>query len=273
MSRYEIIFITFLLIHKVGALSGQCIDQVTHLSGAATVNGTLVTVTPAGAITSNTAYCASTLPYFIGYSNTSGEGSYTFYFLPPVSALSLNFSGITNDAGGAEEVQLYVNGMHYPIPAPGNASGCDAMAVLRPSGNIAGCPGCSVSGWKETIINGPIALLTVKDSVIFGLPNGAIFSLFICSELTAGAERQNIKAGYLLSPNPLVTEATMQLYTELKDATLILYNLYGQPVKELNHISGQSIPIHRNDLPVGVYFIRLTENKKNMITSRLIIAD
>jgi hypothetical protein len=272
MSRCAILIVTLLGLLKTGSLSGQCSDRVSHTSGAATINGTVVTVTPDGIVTTNSVYCASTLPYFIGYSGTSGDGSYTFYFLPPVSALSLNFSGISNDLGGAEEVALYVNGLHYSIPAAGTPNGCDPMAELSPSGNIAGCAGCGISGWKGTIINGPIALLTVKDSVIHGLPNGAIFSLFICTG-DVGLEEHLSTTGYRLFPQPLLSEATLQLNRNLEDATLIIYNLYGQPVKELHHLSGSSIPVRREELSAGIYSMRLSEDRKIIATERLIIAD
>jgi hypothetical protein len=223
-------------------------------------------------VTTNSVYCAFTLPYFIGYSSTSGDGSFTFYFLPPVSALSLNFSGISNDVGGTEEVVLYVNGLHYPIPSAGTPNGCDPMAVLSPSGNITGCAGCGVSGWKETVINGPIALLTVKDSVIQGLPNGSIFSLFICTG-EVGLEEHLSTTGYRLFPQPLLDEATLQLNRDLEDATLVVYNLYGQPVKELHHLSGRSLPFRREQLPAGLYSLQLTEDRKIIARERLLIAD
>jgi hypothetical protein len=272
MSRCAILIIILLYLLKTGTLSGQCSDQVSHTSGAATVNGTVVTVTLAGVVTTNSVYCAFTQPYFIGYSSTSGDGSFTFYFSPPVNALSLNFSGISNDAGGAEEVLLYVNGLHYSIPSAGTPNGCDPLAVLRPSGNIAGCTGCGVSGWKGTIISGPIALLTVKDSVVDGLPNGSIFSLFICSG-EVGWEEHLSTTGYRLFPQPLLSEATLQLNRDLEDATMVIYNLYGQPVKEWHHLSGRSIPFHREQLPAGIYSIRLTEDHKIIAAERLIIAD
>ena len=272
MSAGKISFLLLFVLLQAGWLRSQCDSQVSHLSGAATVNGTVITVTPYGTTSSNSDYCASTLPYFIGYSSTSGDGSFTFYFSPPVSALSLNFSGISNDAGGAEEVLVYVNGLHYAIPAVGSPNGCDPLAVLSPGGNITGCTGCGVSGWQGTLINGPIALLTVRDSVIHGLPNGSIFSLFICTG-QVGIEDHFLERGYRLFPQPLLSEATLQLNREMKDATLIIYNLYGQPVKELHRLSGQSIPLQREQLPAGIYSLRLIEDRKIITTQRLVIAD
>lgn len=190
----------------------QCVNQVTHTTGTATVANSSVTVTSAGCVDMDTTYCPATTPYFIGYDFTPGlscTGSYTFTFSPAVSALTLNFSGISSAPGNDEIVVLMVNNTHYAIPAPGTANACDPMAVLTPSGDIAGCTNCGVSGWNGTTITGPITTLTVIDSVLVGAPNGSIFSLFICpadpQTVTEGSHNNTIS----LYPNPAVREITL----------------------------------------------------------------
>jgi hypothetical protein len=42
-------------------------------------------------------------------------------------------------------------------------------------------------------------------------------------------------------------------------------------VREIKNITGQTIVIARNDLPDGLYFIRLTEEKKNFLPEKFII--
>ncbi len=178
-----IFFLFALFAGNFYTLSAQCTYQVTHTSGTQTINCINTTVTSSGTMDVNSVYCVATQPYFIGYSygsGTSGNGSYTFTFSPAVSALTLNFSGTSNTAPHEEEIKLYVNGIHYQIPSVGTPNGCDPMALLTPGGNLGGCVGCGVSGWNGTTIVGPITSLTVLDTVISGVPNGSIFSLFIC---------------------------------------------------------------------------------------------
>ena len=74
-------------------------------------------------------------------------------------------------------------------------------------------------------------------------------------------------------PNPFSVHTTLQTTTVLKNATLTVYNLQGQAVTEIKNISGQTITLFRNNLPGGLYFIRLTENNKVITTSKLIITD
>jgi hypothetical protein len=165
-------------------LMGQCTNKVNHVSGSAIVGTSNVTVTSAGNTANWTTYCpAVTSPFMIGYSTTSGSGpgSYTFAFSPSISGITLNFSGASNTGASIEEIRLSINGAHYPMAAPGAASGCDAMAILTGAGDLRGCLGCGVSGWSGTTISGfPISTLTVEDFVVGGTPNGSLFSLFIC---------------------------------------------------------------------------------------------
>ena len=74
-------------------------------------------------------------------------------------------------------------------------------------------------------------------------------------------------------PNPFSTQITLHADINFKDATLIIYNLYGQQVKQIINISGQTITLQRDNLPSGLYFIRLTQDGKIIATDKLVITD
>ncbi len=74
-------------------------------------------------------------------------------------------------------------------------------------------------------------------------------------------------------PNPFSSSITIQMDKILDNAILTIYNIYGQQVKQLNNLSGQTIPFHRDNLSDGVYFIQLTQENKIVMTSKLVIAD
>jgi gliding motility-associated-like protein len=186
MHKHIAFYVVFLLVCSqadLNSLHAQCTNQVTHTSGTQVINCVNITATPFGGADVLPSYCPGvTTPYLIGYSFANGNqsGGYTFNFSPPVSAVTLNFSGLSNTPPSSEEIMLFVNGVHYSIPAAGTTNLCDGMAVLTPGGNIGGCVGCSVSGWSGTNITGPISTLTVYDT-ISGVPNGALFSLYFCN--------------------------------------------------------------------------------------------
>jgi|ERR1035437_6446744 PKD repeat protein len=79
--------------------------------------------------------------------------------------------------------------------------------------------------------------------------------------------------GISIYPNPFSSSTTLQSDIFFKDATLTIYNSYGQTVKQIKNISGQAVTLTRDNLPSGLYFIRLTQDNKILATDKLVITD
>ena len=74
-------------------------------------------------------------------------------------------------------------------------------------------------------------------------------------------------------PNPFSTQTTLQTDILLHNATFTVYNCFGQTVREITNISGNTATFYRDNLPSGLYFIRLTQDNKQIETKKLIITD
>ena len=74
-------------------------------------------------------------------------------------------------------------------------------------------------------------------------------------------------------PNPFSSSTTFQTDNIFKDATLTVYNLYGQTVKQIKNISGQTVVFSRDNLASGLYFVRLSQDGKNIAINKLVITD
>jgi len=74
-------------------------------------------------------------------------------------------------------------------------------------------------------------------------------------------------------PNPFSNLTNIKFNTEFQNITLEIYNSLGQLVKEKNNISGNTTTIYRDNLPVGLYIIRLTEDKKVIYLGKVLIDD
>jgi hypothetical protein len=83
-------------------------------------------------------------------------------------------------------------------------------------------------------------------------------------------EKQNKISVY---PNPFSAQATLQTDNLLKNATLTVYNYFGQTVKEIKNISGQTVTFSRDNLPGGLYFIRITQDSKMISADKFVITD
>jgi hypothetical protein len=80
---------------------------------------------------------------------------------------------------------------------------------------------------------------------------------------------------YLINiyPNPFSMQATLWTDNLFKNANLTVYNSFGQFVKQIKNISGQTITLYRCNLPSGLYFLYLTEDNKILSIDKLLIID
>ena len=74
-------------------------------------------------------------------------------------------------------------------------------------------------------------------------------------------------------PNPFSTHTIFQTDLFLKNATLMVENCFGQTVKQIKNINGETITLYRDNLPNGLYFIRLIQDNKIIKVDKLIITD
>lgn len=88
---------------------------------------------------------------------------------------------------------------------------------------------------------------------------------------TTGLEQYNVSDNIKFYPNPFSSQTILQTDNVLSNATLTVYNSFGQIVKQVNNISGQTAVLTRDNLASGLYFIRLTEENKSIATDKLIL--
>ena len=74
-------------------------------------------------------------------------------------------------------------------------------------------------------------------------------------------------------PNPFSIQTTLQTEVSLKDATLKIFNSFGQQINKINHINGQTIFLPRNNLLSGLYFLQLVQENNIISTSKIVISD
>jgi hypothetical protein len=78
---------------------------------------------------------------------------------------------------------------------------------------------------------------------------------------------------FSIYPNPFSYSTTLQTDKFFKNASLTVYNSVGQTVDCIDNLSGQKIIFHRDNLPCGIYFIRLTQDSKIISADKFVISD
>lgn len=92
-------------------------------------------------------------------------------------------------------------------------------------------------------------------------------------QLITQVKEVKFTAPFSISPNPFSTHATLQTDKLFTNATLTIYNSFGQQVKQLKNISGNTITLHRDNLPGGLYFLRMTQEDQTFTAEKLVITD
>ncbi len=77
----------------------------------------------------------------------------------------------------------------------------------------------------------------------------------------------------VVAPNPFSGHVILQSGDNLINATLTLYNVYGQVVKQIKGISGQTMNLQRDNMEAGIYFLHLTQGNKVIANEKLMVTD
>ncbi len=72
-------------------------------------------------------------------------------------------------------------------------------------------------------------------------------------------------------PNPFNGQTVLYTNKYLSEASISLVNTFGQEVKQINGVSGQSTTIECATMPPGVYFVRVMQNGKLLATKKIIL--
>lgn len=73
-------------------------------------------------------------------------------------------------------------------------------------------------------------------------------------------------------PNPFADEITLQINTQLTDASLLILNSSGQKVRQTDHIAGNKMMIRRGNLPCGAYTIRIIQEGQHILSYRILVS-
>jgi hypothetical protein len=110
---------------------------------------------------------------------------------------------------------------------------------------------------------------TIKDYAYNSTPNACIQA----GQNILGINKDISKHVFSTFPNPFISSTTIQTADPLREATLTICNSYGQVVKQVKNISGQTISLSRDHLPSGMYFAQLIEENKIIAVEKIIITD
>ncbi len=111
-----------------------------------------------------------------------------------------------------------------------------------------------------------------NDTLYVGTYGNGVWKQAIANVALGVQDQQHSYELIKIFPNPFSSQTTLSTETPFKYATLSVDNCFGQTVKRITNITGNTISISRDNLPTGLYFISLTDSNKTYAT-KIIITD
>jgi hypothetical protein len=112
-------------------------------------------------------------------------------------------------------------------------------------------------------------------STISSIPNTNIGNVGTDSTICLLVSTVNLHEENTLSlyPNPFSTTTTLHLDRHISNATLMVFNIYGQLVRQTDNLSGSTIIFNRDNLKNGLYFIRLIKENTTVANLKILITN
>lgn len=75
---------------------------------------------------------------------------------------------------------------------------------------------------------------------------------------------------FSISPNPFSSEAAITFTEEQKDTSIKIFDIVGKEIKTVS-FSGKECIIEKGDMQSGIYFVQVTDTKRNVFTKKLLV--
>lgn len=94
---------------------------------------------------------------------------------------------------------------------------------------------------------------------------------YFTTTAVGGNPEKLLKSGFY--PNPFSTQSHFYSDQQVKNASMTVFNQFGQLLRVIKNFSGQTFILEREFLTPGLYFVRIIEDGKNNGTYKLIVED
>lgn len=214
----------------------------------------------------------NTTTYSIGSIGYSATGDLTWYDNNLYMTSGSELIKITLDATNSSILNA------VPVSTINAILGCEGAATSSFSGSdnrIIGFSNTDVI--KICQIDGTYQMLC-SNIVPGGIPGGASIRLATqnpiptsCQDFVGINDLTKQGRQLIISPNPFSYETKIEVSKILTNACLIVTNSFGQVIKQIDNINGQSIKFRCDNCESGIYFLQIKENSKTIFIDKLVI--
>ena len=214
-----------------------------------------------------------------GYTNSFGYNSFNYYLFKTNENGDLLWAK-SYGSSLSDAASCVIKSGDGGYIVSGSSNGFDTYGIYLVKTDTNGNSGCNENN-TNTIVTSQNSLLSNLNIYTYSgcsisIPTMDTGSLGSDSTLcyTFGTVENDFLSNEIsIFPNPFSLEASIKTNDSYKNATLTLYNSFGQQVKQIKNISGSTITLLRGNLSSGLYIIRLTQDNKTYIIDKIVITD
>lgn len=236
---------------------------------------------------SSIVFTSAQIGYAVGYDNplilktVDGGNSWTS-IANQYSLLSVAFSSANKGyAVGFDGTIVYTNdaGATWNVPASTDGNSQILRSVCCLDDNTCFAVGDSgtilktIDGgatWTRQIsgTNQHLKSVACPDNTCFAVgDNGIVLQTTVATDIS---ETTPVTTGMSIYPNPSNSDVTIRLATTLGNATVSVFNYFGQQTVQMHNVGGNSITIDKQMNP-GLYFFTIQQGGQNMFKGNFII--
>lgn len=124
-------------------------------------------------------------------------------------------------------------------------------------------------GWARLDVWATSTSFTIKDYAYESTPNNCIVTGQTTTGLFTGVDSPSL----YIYPNPFNSATIIRSSEKFNNATITIYNSYGQVLKQLKNIFGSEINLSRNELKNGVYYLQIKDENQINTVEKIIISN
>ncbi|MDQ3100557.1 MAG: T9SS type A sorting domain-containing protein [Bacteroidota bacterium] len=116
-------------------------------------------------------------------------------------------------------------------------------------------------------------VIASSEQIITSIPAAGVITIYSePSDIPTHTAGIAVDAGSLIIPNPFSTHTVFMSEVAIQDARITIKDRSGRTVRTMDHVSGNSVVIAREDLVPGLYLLHLDEGNRSS-TKKLMITD
>ncbi len=129
---------------------------------------------------------------------------------------------------------------------------------------------CSDTGHYTFAIQSDTLKFTLVYDSCYTESRPPVFYSFHWVRLTTGIEENAFAKQVSVFPNPLKSQTTISFSEAVQNATIQIRDLLGSEVKTI-HFTGKQYILEKEEMNAGIYFVQITDEKKNSILKKVIV--